>query len=185
MTPRMRRMPDPRVNLRHAFTLVEVLIVVVIMAILATVVAPRLANATAPLPQVIASTLEIDMRRAAVEATGRLRPVSIVIGADRASWWIAESATPSDAIVGTARYLGVGALAPFAGFTLDVDIDGMELEPGDAVLCTLNSVGTRDTRTVTLRLTSTEAGSAEALVADPVVEWLLAPERSRFDAMDG
>lgn len=68
---------------RRAFTLVEILVVVVVMAILASLVVPSLANATAPLPRALSDLLEADFRRARVESIGTVREIHMVAGADR------------------------------------------------------------------------------------------------------
>lgn len=171
--------------LRRAFTLVEVLIVVALLAILATLVAPSLANATAPLPRTIVSTLEIDMRRASIEAIGRLTPVAVVVSGDRGGWWVAELTTPANAIPGTTRVLGRGSLGPFAGYTLDVTVDGMEPPSGDAILCEFNTVGARNASLVTLQLRPADATNASLAQFGTKTAWRLEAERTRFEDDEG
>ena len=170
-----------RRRLARAFTLVEVLIVVTLLAILATLVAPGLANATAPLPQTIVSTLEIDMRRASIEAIGRLTPVALVVNADRSGWWVAERQNLGTPIPGTTRVLGSGSLGPFAGYTLDVTIDGLEPPIGDAVLCEFNTVGARNASLVMLQLLPSMTKSESPTMQDTGKVWRLEAERTRFE----
>lgn len=184
MTSAARHLPPAPARLRRAFTLVEVLIVVTLVAILAALVAPGLANATAPLPQTIASTLEIDMRRASIEAIGRLQPVGLVVSADRTSWWVAEVATPANAIPGTTRILGNGSLGPFTGFTLRIAIDGLDAAAGDAVFCTFNTVGARNGTVVTLQLVGPATESPSQMDEETGIGWTLAAERTRFEIDD-
>jgi prepilin-type N-terminal cleavage/methylation domain-containing protein len=179
-----------RRRLARAFTLVEVLIVVTLLAILATLVAPGLANATAPLPQTVVSTLEIDMRRASIEAIGRLTPVALVVSADRNGWWVAERANLGTPIPGTTRILGNGSLGPFAGYVVDVTVDGVEPAPGDAILCEFNTVGARSGTVLMLQLRPSAAGSLDAAGNDAMgldvsTAWRLESERTRFELDEG
>lgn len=174
-----------RRRLARAFTLVEVLIVVTLLAILATLVAPGLANATAPLPQTIVSTLEIDMRRASIEAIGRLTPVAVVVSADRSGWWVAERTTPTNPIPGTVRMMGSGSLGPFAGYTLDLTVDGLEPSSGDVILCEFNTVGARDVSLVTLALRPPDSRNDGPATLNTGTVWRLEAERTRFEDDEG
>ncbi|MEY3142669.1 MAG: hypothetical protein RLY21_1162 [Planctomycetota bacterium] len=183
MNQAVLQLHSARRRLSRAFTLVEVLVVVALLAILATLVAPSLANAnaTAPLPQTIVSTLEIDMRRASIEAIGRLTPVAVVVSADRNGWWVAELQDPSTPIPGTARVLGNGSLGPFGGYTLEATVEGNELPVGNAVLCEFNTVGARTASPVTVQLRPPESKSGSPTTQDTGTVWRLEPERTRFE----
>ena len=170
-----------RRQLQRAFTLVELMVVVALLAILATLVAPGLVNASAPLPQTIISTIEIDMRRACIEAIGRLEPVSVVLSGDRTSWWIATVARPDEPIPGTTRILGNGSLQPFKDYTLAVTVNGEDPSLGDARIVTFNTVGARDSGVVTLRLINSPLKSLTLTDADTGPQWRLESERTRFD----
>jgi prepilin-type N-terminal cleavage/methylation domain-containing protein len=153
-----------RRQLQRAFTLVELMVVVALLAILATLVAPGLVNASAPLPQTIISTIEIDMRRACIEA-----------------WWIATVARPDEPIPGTTRILGNGSLQPFKDYTLAVTVNGEDPSLGDARIVTFNTVGARDSGVVTLRLINSPLKSLTLTDADTEPQWRLESERTRFD----
>lgn len=159
--------------MRRAFTLVEVLVVVTIIAILAAVVMPNLASAAAPMPGTIARVLEVDMRRASIEAIGRVEGVVLVVTEERDGWWIAEQDALATPIPGTFRRLGSGPLEPFAGYTLEIDADGAPLAPGDTTVAGFDFVGARDERTLEVRLIAPE-------VPDAVATWLLEPQCTRF-----
>ena len=167
--------------LQRAFTLVELMVVVALLAILATLVAPGLVNASAPLPQTILSTIEIDMRRACIEALGRLEPVAVGLSGDRTSWWIATVARPDEPIPGTTRILGNGSLQPFKDYTLAVTVNGEDPSLGDARIVTFNTVGARDSGVVTLRLINSPLKSLTSTDADTEPQWRLESERTRFD----
>jgi prepilin-type N-terminal cleavage/methylation domain-containing protein len=185
-----------RSQMKRAFTLVELMVVVALLAILATLVAPSLANASAPLPQTIISTLEIDMRRASIEAIGRLEPVSVVLSRDRTRWWIATAARPDEPIAGTTRILGNGSLQPFKGYTLAVTMNGEDPSLDDTRIVTFNAVGARDSGVVTLQLmnqpvksstsmtvdtASVDTGTTDTGMTNTGPHWKLESERTRFD----
>jgi len=159
--------------MRRAFTLVEVLVVVTIIAILAAVVMPNLASAAAPMPGTIARVLEVDMRRASIEAIGRVEGVVLVVTEERDGWWIAEQDALATPIPGTFRRLGSGPLEPFAGYTLEIDADGAPLAPGDTTVAGFDSVGARDPRTLEVRLMAPET-------PDAVATWFLEAQCTKF-----
>jgi prepilin-type N-terminal cleavage/methylation domain-containing protein len=159
--------------MRRAFTLVEVLVVVTIIAILAAVVMPNLASAASPMPGTIARVLEVDMRRASIEAIGRVEAVVLVVTEERDGWWIAEQDALATPIPGTFRRLGSGPLEPFAGYTLEIDADGTPLSPGDVMVAGFDSVGARDPRTLEVRLMAPET-------PDAVATWFLEAQCTKF-----
>ena len=159
--------------MRRAFTLVEVLVVVTIIAILAAVVMPNLASAAAPMPGTIARVLEVDMRRASIEAIGRVEGVVLVVTEERDGWWIAEQDALATPIPGTFRRLGSGPLEPFAGYTLEIDADGAPLAPGDVMVAGFDSVGARDRRMLQVRLVAPET-------SDAVATWFLEAQCTKF-----
>ena len=169
--------------LRHAapcraFTLIEVLVVALILAIMAALVTPTLTNASAPLPHSIATLLEIDMRRASAEAVARMAPTVIVVGDERNGWWIAPEATPAAEIPGTRRLFGNGTLLPFAGYALTVELDGSAPDSGDAVLVRFDALGARDAGLV-------EIGITAPAETQPQASWTLEPQRTKFSIEDG
>ena len=163
---------------RRAFTLIEVLVVALILAIMAALVTPTLTNASAPLPQSIATLLEIDMRRASAEAVARMQSTAVVVSADRNGWWIAPAATPETEIPGTRRLLGNGNLLPFAGYTLTIELKGSAADSGNVFLVQFDALGARDAGLVDVGITA--PGETEPLAA-----WTLEPQRTKFSTPDG
>lgn len=165
---------------RRAFTLIEVLVVVALLAIMASLVAPTFSNASTPMPQTLSSILEIDMRRASIEAIGRMSSVALVVGGERDRWWI-EPVGPGGArgtpIDGTTRLLGNGALGPFAGYRLDIGVNGEDAPAGSFDLFIFDTVGGRDERTISVGVLP--PNSAVALET-----WNLEPQRTKFTAAD-
>ena len=176
MILRPRQPAAPRAP-RGGFTMIEMLIVALILATLAALVAPRLTTANAPVPDSIASLLEADMRRTAVEAIARMEPTAIVVGEDRDRWWIALASSPATELPGTVRIFGNGALGPFNGYALRVELDGAAAAAGTATVMQFDALGGRDAQQVRVGLV--EPGETE-----PGGFWTLAPQRTRF-AVDG
>lgn len=163
--------PLPARRLR-AFTLVEVLVVVIVLAILASVALPTLAGASAPIARPIADLLENDLRRARLEAMGSMRETVLAIGADRDSWWLQPTGGVGAgqgsgvgpavapvlgrdlALAASLRVFGSGTLEPYAGHRLAVAIDGVDLADGDAILARFDDEGTRDASTARIALVS-------------------------------
>lgn len=167
------RRPDRPAVRRSAFTLVEVLVVAVILAIMAALVTPTLTNASAPLPDSVRVLLETDMRRTSAEAVARMQPVVVVIGADRTSWWIASAASPETAFAGTKRVFGNGTLLAFQGYQLAVEINGAAASGGDVAAVTFDPLGGRDETTVRI-------GVVAPSQTEPDPLWTLEPRRTKF-----
>lgn len=142
--------------LMRAFTLIEILVVVAVIAILASVTLPTLAGATAPLARPIADLIEDDLRLARFEAMGSMRETVVVVGADRDRWWLqpagelgAERALPA-----TMRVIGLDTLTPYQGHRIAITVDGEDLPVGDAMFASFDSDGTRNDSTVRCALVS-------------------------------
>lgn len=164
---------------RRAFSLVEVLIVVLVLAILASLVVPSLANATAPLPRTIADLLEADFRRARTEAIGTVREMQMVVGADRDRWWLQPSGPlePARAVPASMRILGNDNLAPFAGIRLEPTIDGRTPSNGPVAFAIFSTEGLRTATRLDLALVA--AANAQTLI-----EWRAQPQRSQLTEVD-
>ena len=162
----------------RAFTLVEVMIVVLILAILATVAAPSLLNAATPLPSTISDTLEIDMRRARIEAIGRMKPVVLMLGKGRERWWLADAEASALPIDGTLRVFGNGTLGNYGGYMVSAEVNGSPLANGDAVIARFDAVGSRDDTTIVLSLIG-------PLSPKPLATWTLEPQRTKFTGDGG
>lgn len=167
--------PCPRTRRRSGFTLIEVLIVVLVLAIFASMVVPGLANAQAPIPRPLADLIELDLRRAAIESVGSVRETVLVIGKERDRWWIQPGGRidASLALPTSQRVLGTGNLAPFAGHRLDIVIDGARLPRGDAVAAAFDQRGTRDRAAVELTLLQAADGAQ-------VARWTLEAQRTKL-----
>lgn len=149
----VHRTTTPRLR---AFTLIEVLVVVLVLAILASVTLPTLAGAAAPIARPVAELLENDLRRGRLEAMGSMRETVLVIDAERDGWWLQPAAELSRerALAASLRVFGSGTLAPYAGHRLTVSVDGVDLADGDAVLARFDEEGTRDASTARIALVS-------------------------------
>jgi prepilin-type N-terminal cleavage/methylation domain-containing protein len=177
----MSRLPDglgaqrALAALRRAFTLVEVLIVVLLLGILASLVVPSLANATAPLPRTVADLLEADFRRARIEALGAVAQMQLVVGADRDRWWLqpAGQLDPSRALPTSLRVLGNGNLAPFAGLALEPTIDGVAATRGPVAFAVFTPEGLRTGSRLELALVARATGGT-------LIEWRVPPQRSQL-----
>jgi prepilin-type N-terminal cleavage/methylation domain-containing protein len=173
----------------RAFSLMEVLVVIALLGILASLVVPNLAGSTAPLPREIGRVLELDLRRARIESIAAVREVQLVVGRQRDRWWLQPSGAidARRALPSSYRILGSGNLSPYAGFTLGVMLDGATPPSSDVVVCSFNSEGARDAVPVEISLiepvvavaSDDMRGAADAAEA-PVVamRWRLAPQRS-------
>ena len=164
-----------RAALRRAFTLVEVLIVVLVVAILASLVVPSLANATAPLPRTIADLLEADFRRARIEALGTVGQMQLVLGADRDRWWLqpAGQLDPARALPTSLRVLGNDNLAPFAALALEPTIDGVTPALGPVAFAVFTADGLRTGSRLELALVARATGGT-------LIEWRVQPQRSQL-----
>lgn len=143
-------------SIRRGFTLVEVLIVAIVLGILASVVVPTLGNASTPMPRAVADLIELDLRRARIEAIGAVRDTTLAIGQARSSWWIQSDIKPdpTKALPSSMRQLGSGNLAPFAGYVIELSIDGSPAADEDAAIALFDANGTRDGAVVELTLRS-------------------------------
>jgi prepilin-type N-terminal cleavage/methylation domain-containing protein len=164
-------------RLARAFTLVELLLVVLVLAVMASLVVPTLANALAPIAEHVAALLESDLRRARLHSMGTLRPSVLVVGADRDRWWLQPAGPISEdrALEGSLRVLGQGNLAPFTGHRLEVAFAGADAPEGNVVAATFDLEGNRDAREIGFALRPTDA-------EEPIARWTARPERTRLAA---
>lgn len=159
-----------------AFSLIEVLLVVLVLAIMASLVVPTLAGAAAPLSDQVAATLEADLKRGRLAAMGAMQRTVLVVGADRDRWWLQPDGAIGESLAAESslRMLGVGNLSPFAGHRIGVEIGGDAPPDGDVVVATFDLEGNRDMNEIGLALIA--PGSEE-----PIVQWTVRPERTRLN----
>jgi prepilin-type N-terminal cleavage/methylation domain-containing protein len=160
---------------RRAFTLIESLLVVLILAIMASMVLPSLGGVTAPLPEHISALVESDLRRARLHAMGTMQRTVLVIDADRARWWLQAEGNLSEerAIDASVRSLGFGDLRAFDGFRLGVMVEGEDSPEGNAVVAGFDIEGNRDATAIELSLLRVGAD-------EPIAVWRIQPERTRL-----
>jgi prepilin-type N-terminal cleavage/methylation domain-containing protein len=160
---------------RAAFTLVEVLIVILVLAILASLVLPSLANASTPLVRPIGDLLEADLRRARIESMGGLRETALVVGAERDRWWLQPLGALGEdrALPSSLRVFGSGSLRPYADHRLGLWRNGAALPAGDAIVAQFDLEGTRDDGAIGFALMD-PTGSIE------LARWTLPPQRTRL-----
>jgi len=176
---RLANHPTSGAQRMRGFTLVELLIVAVVLAVLAAIVVPTLGNATAPLPRPLADLIEHDLRRARIESIGQVREMLVVVGRERDRWWIqtADAAGAQGALPNSVRILGRGTLAPFEGLALELRVDGATPPSADALIAAYTAQGVRDNRTVDVTLVHQAAD-------EPVARWRIAPQRSRLQDIE-
>lgn len=186
--PRPR--PSPRAAWRRAraFSLMEMLVVVALLGILASLVVPNLAGATTPLPREVGRVLELDLRRARIESIAAVREVQLVVGRERDRWWLQPSGAidARRALPSSYRVLGSGNLAPYGGLRLGVELDGAAPPNSDIVVFSFNHEGARDAASVALSLLappepeSPQRGVQDDSDAPPAVlmRWRVASQRS-------
>jgi len=158
-----------------AFSLIEILVVVVVLGILASLALPTLAGAVAPLSRPVADLIENDLRLARFDAMGSMRETVLVVGEDRRRWWLQPAGELSQerALPASVRALGFDTLKPFEAHRLSITVNGEELPDGDAVLVGFDSEGTRNDTTVVLSLVS-PVNDTE------VARWRIDPRRTRL-----
>lgn len=162
-------------SLSRGFTLVEIMIVVLMLAILASLVGPTLANATAPLPRTIGDVLEADFRRARVEAISTVREMHLVVAADRAQWWLQPAGAPdaATALPSSTRILGLGNLAPFDGVLLEPTINGGKAPSAATPFAIFSTDGLRSS-------TRLEIALVNSATTKELIRWRAQPQRTQL-----
>lgn len=157
-----------------AFTLVEILLVALILAVMASLVVPTLANATAPLNDQVSALLDADLRRGRLNAMGAMQPTMLVVGRDRDRWWLQPTGPVSEdrAIEASLRVLGAGNLSPFDGHRLEILLAGTEAPVGDVVVAMFDLEGNRDAGEIGIQLVGPRSDG-------PLAQWTVRPERTR------
>jgi prepilin-type N-terminal cleavage/methylation domain-containing protein len=170
----------------RAFSLMEMLVVVALLGVLASLVVPNLAGATTPLPREVGRVLELDLRRARIESIAAVREVQLVVGRQRDRWWLQPSGAidARRALPSSYRVLGAGNLAPYGGLRLGVELDGATPPRSDIVVFAFNSEGARDAVPVELSLLGPpeQPPQQSGWQADPppavLMRWRVAAQRS-------
>jgi prepilin-type N-terminal cleavage/methylation domain-containing protein len=157
-----------------AFTLIEILLVALILAVMASLVVPTLASASAPLNEQVSALLDADLRRGRLNSMGAMQRTVLVVGRDRDRWWLQPAGAISEdrAIDASLRVLGIGNLAPFNDYRLEVSLAGTGAPAGDVVVATFDLEGNRDTGEIGFQLVGPESDK-------PLAEWMVRPERTR------
>jgi len=157
-----------------AFTLVEILLVALILAVMASLVVPTLANASAPLNDQVSALIDADLRRGRLTAMGTMQRTVLVVGRDRDRWWLQPTGAISEdrAVEASLRVLGVGNLSPFDGHRLEIALAGAEAPAGDVVVATFDLEGNRDAGEIGIQLVGPQSD-------DPLAQWMVRPERTR------
>jgi prepilin-type N-terminal cleavage/methylation domain-containing protein len=164
---------------RRGFSFVEVIVVVGILGIFASLVIPGLASARLPIAAPIEHALEADLRHARTEAIARARPVVLVVARDGSGWWIASETNPGEPIDATLRTFGRGAFSELEGATIAASLDGDDPAEGseaNPILARFDATGARDVATASLVLR--DANGARAAT------WTLPPGRTRLQPVD-
>jgi prepilin-type N-terminal cleavage/methylation domain-containing protein len=173
-----------RSSLRRAFTLIELVVVVAILAVLAAAVLPGLANAATPTARPVVDLLEADLRRAKIEAMSALQPTQLVVAADRRRWWLQPLGELGDdrALPSSLRAFGFGALSPYEGFTLDIRINNVLADAEDVAIAIFDDLGSRDAREVEITIVSpaTEDGNGVETDTQMIGDGSGAPTQSRW-----
>lgn len=165
-----------RTGRANAFSLVEILVVVLIVATMAVLTMPLLASALTPPPDHFAAMLEADFKRARLAAMGRLRPMLVVVGSERDRWWIQLEGepTPEDALRNSMRTFGAGTLGPFEGYRLAIRVGGADIADGNVTIATFDLEGNRDAAELRIELQAPGADAAGGT-------WTVRPERTRLN----
>ncbi len=164
---------------RRAFTLIEMLVVIGLLSLFATIVIPGLSAARLSSAPLLEGALDADLRLARSEALARGREVLMMHADDGTAWWLAESANPDVPLEGTLRELGRGTLnsashATLAMVTSDESLTAISHGGSYGVahgVARFDALGSRDEGT--LEITLTEKGAASE-------SWTLAAGRTRL-----
>jgi prepilin-type N-terminal cleavage/methylation domain-containing protein len=158
----------------RAFTLIEILLVVMILAITASLILPSLASAIAPSVDQVGALLDADLRRGRLNAMGSMQQTVLVVGRDRDRWWIQPTGTVSEdrAVASSLRVLGRGNLGAFDGHTLKVVLAGVDASAGDVVIATFDLEGNRNAGEIAVHLLGPDA-------VEPIARWTVRSERTR------
>ena len=162
--------------LRRAFTMLEMLLVIGLLGLFASVVIPGMSGAQFSSAPLVEGALDADLRLARTEAIARARAVVFVCASDGSAWWIADNASPDIPFDGTLREFGRGTLNTAARATLHIttgDGSSIRVDNKDArVVARFDALGSRDDNALEFVLHNAEGSQVGA--------WSLAAGRTRL-----
>ena len=159
-------------SLRRAFTMLELLLVVGLLTLFASIVIPGLSSAPESIAPPVEAALDADLRLARTEAIARAQPVVLATSMNGDSWWIAARETPDVPIEGSLREFGRGTLVAARGAELHVQGESVRETANTLIVAQFDALGSRDEGALVLSLQS--AGGK------PLTEWTLAAGRTRL-----